>query len=348
MTTNNIAIGDQLKPFAIHTGTSISQTNGLYVDASNDGTGYIMLTGGYVKYIFPVKAGKTYFFFGQGTKIGIRGFQFVSTETGTRHNVEITKTGTTYTVDGAAKTPEEAVAACADKPANVTLSGRTFQKDTWASLVLPFSVSVAQIEKVFGAYTDIVHFNDIKDWGDGGYKLFLKRHWHKMVVAGTPILIKPTQLVENPTFYGVQLEANTVDEMEATTVTDQYKMTGVLIKTDGALLKDDYYINTKGELTHMNAISSNVNATYAWIKYLGNPGAAKMLSLGFSSYEDDYYDEDAEITGIRIALYDETGIDTFTDDDSIYNLSGQKVGSGSLKNLPKGVYIVNGKKVVVK
>lgn len=352
ITTNNIAIGDQLKPFAIHTGTSISQTNGLYVDASNDGTGYIMLTGGYVKYIFPVKAGKTYFFFGQGTKIGIRGFQFVPTEdeedVKARHKVTITKDETTYTVDGAEKTPAEAVSACADKPANVTLSGRTFQKDTWASLVLPFSVSVAQIEKVFGAYTDIVHFNDIKNWGDNSYKLFLKRHWHKMVVAGTPILIKPTKLVENPVFYGVQLEASTVDEMEATTVSDQYKMTGVLTKTVGALLHDDYYINTKGELTHMAAASSDVNATYAWIKYLGNPGAAKMLSLGFSSYEDDYYDEDAEITGIRIALYDETGIDTFTDDDSIYNLSGQKVGCGSLKNLPKGVYIVNGKKVVVK
>lgn len=346
---NHVSVGDPIKPFALHTGSTISLNDEQFKDDSDDGTGYVLASGGYTKYTFELKAGKTYYFFAQGSKIGIRGFQFVPTEDGNnRHEVTITKTETTYyKVDGYDKTPEEAVAACADKPANVKLSGRTFKADTWASLVLPFSVSVAQIENVFGAYTDIVHFNDIKDWGDS-YKLFLKRHWHKMVVAGTPILIKPTQNVENPIFNGVQLEASAVTDMTASTVDNQYKMTGVLVKTDDALETDDYYINTKGELTHKVGEKSDVNATYAWIKYIGTQGAAKMLTIGFSSYEDDYYDEDAEITGIRIALYDETGIDTFTDDDSIYNLSGQKVGCGSLKNLPKGVYIVNGKKVVVR
>ena len=347
---NHVNVGDPIKPFAIHTGSNLSLNDAMYIDDSNDQTGYVLASGGFAKYTFEVKAGKTYFFFAQGSKIGIRGFQFVPTEDiSARHAVTISKTGTAYTVDGATKTPAEAVEACADKSANVTLSGRTFQKDTWASLVLPFSVSVAQVEQVFGEHTDIVHFDDIKTWGETAYKLYLKRHWHKMIVAGTPILIKPTQNVTDPVFNGVQLEASAVTDMTASTVTDQYRMTGVLVKTPGALLQNDYYINTKGELTRMSAASSAVNATYAWIKCLTAPSEAKALTIGYSSFEDDMEtDDDETTTGLRIALFDEMGVNTFGADDNIYNLNGMKVSSGSLQNLPKGIYIVNGKKFAIK
>lgn len=349
MTSNNISIGDQLRPFAIHNGTSISQTNGLYVDNSNDGTGYIMLTGGYVKYVFPVKAGKTYFFFGQITKIGIRGFQFVPTETETRPEVEIIKTSSNVKVDNTEKTLAEAITACAGKTVNVTLKDRSFKADTWASLTLPFSVSVAQVEKVFGAHTDIVHFDDIQTISaTGNYKLLMKRHWHKMIVAGTPIFIKPTQAADNPKFEGVQLETSSIDEMSASTVSNQYKMTGTLVKTDGALKKDDYYLNGSGALTQMTVTSANVNSAYAWIQYIGQSGNAKGLTIGITDFEGNMMGDD-ETTGISIALFEETGINTFNTDDSVYNLNGIKVGNAStLQNLPKGIYIVNGKKVTVK
>lgn len=349
ITTNNIAIGDQLKPFAIHTGTSISQTNGLYVDASNDGTGYIMLTGGYVKYIFPVKAGKTYFFFGQQTKIGIRGFQFVPTETGERSKVEIIKDESTVKVDNTTKTLAEAITQCAGKAVNVKLKKRSFQQDTWASLTLPFSVSVAQVEKVFGPYTDIIHFDDItRNDQTGNYKLLMKRHWHKMIVAGTPIFIKPTEAVTDPTFEGVQLETSTIDEMAASTVTNQYKMTGTLVKADNALKKDDYYLNGSGALTQMAKPSANVNSAYAWIQYIGAANHAKGLTIGITDFDNTLLSDD-ETTGIQIALLEESGINTFGTDDNIYNLNGIKVGDGSsIQNLPKGIYVVKGKKVIIK
>ena len=63
LTTNNIHIGDHIKPFAIHTGTTISLNNGKFVDDSNDGTGYVLASGGYAKYTFEVKAGKSYYAF---------------------------------------------------------------------------------------------------------------------------------------------------------------------------------------------------------------------------------------------------------------------------------------------
>ena len=58
---------------------------------------------------------------------------------------------------------------------------------------------------------------------------------------------------------------------------------------------------------------------------------------------------DDETTGIQIALLEESGINTFNSDDSVYNLNGMKVGDGSsMQNLPKGIYIVKGKKVIIK
>ena len=339
---NHVSVGNPIKPFAIHTGSTISLNDNRLKDNSDDGTGYVLASGGYAKYTFEVKAGKTYYFFAQGSKIGIRGFQFVPTETtGTRPEVEIN-------VGNSEMTLANTITQCEGKTVNVTLSGRTFKADTWASLVLPFSVSVAQVEKVFGAHTDIIHFDDIKTWGDA-YKLYLKRHWHKMIVAGTPILIKPTEAVTDPKFEGVQLEASAVTDMTASTVANQYKMTGVFVRTDGALQKDDYYINTKGQLTHMTSNNSSyVNATYAWIKYLGGQNQAKGLTIGITDFEDNMLSDD-ETTGIQIALLEESGINTFNSDDSVYNLNGMKVGDGSsMQNLPKGIYIVKGKKVIIK
>ena len=340
---NHVNVGDPIKPFALHTGSNLSLNAGMYVDNSDDGTGYVLASGGFAKYTFEVKAGKTYYFFAQGSKIGIRGFQFVPTETGTRPEVEIN-------VGNSEMTLANAITQCEGKTVNVTLSGRTFQANTWASLTLPFSVSVAQVEKVFGPYTDIIHFDDItRNDQTGNYKLSMKRHWHKMIVAGTPIFIKPTQNVENPIFNGVQLETSTIDEMAASTVTNQYKMTGTLVRTEGALKKDDYYLNGSGALTQMIATKdAPVNSAYAWIKYLGQPNQAKGLTIGITDFDNTLLSDD-ETTGIQIALLEESGINTFNSDDSVYNLNGMKVGDGSsIQNLPKGIYVVKGKKVIIK
>ena len=346
---NHVNIGDPIKPFAIHTGATISLNDQRLKDDSDDQTGYVLASGGFAKYTFEVKAGKTYFFFAQGSKIGIRGFQFVPTETGKRPEVEIVKANSKVTVDNSEMTLANAITQCEGKTVNVTLIDRSFKADTWASLTLPFSVSVAQVEKVFGAHTDIVHFDDIQTISaTGNYKLLMKRHWHKMIVAGTPIFIKPTQAADNPKFEGVQLETSSIDEMSASTVSNQYKMTGTLVMTDGALKKDDYYLNGSGALTQMTATSANVNSAYAWIQYIGQSGNAKGLTIGITDFEDNMMGDD-ETTGISIALFEETGINTFNTDDSVYNLNGIKVGNAStLQNLPKGIYIVNGKKVTVK
>ena len=57
-----------------------------------------------------------------------------------------------------------------------------------------------------------------------------------------------------------------------------------------------------------------------------------------------------KVTGKVVIVKDATGINTLatattTTQQSIYTLSGVRI-SNDLNNLPKGIYIVNGKKVV--
>lgn len=344
---NHVQPGDPIKPFAVHTGTPIALNNGKFVDSSDDGTGYVLASGGYAKYTFELKAGKTYYFLATNTKVGIRGFQFVPTETGTRPEVEIVKTSSNVKVDNTEMTLDEAITQCKDKTVNVTLTGRNFTTN-WTTLVLPFSVSVAQIEKVFGAQTDIIHFDDITADTNADV-LNLKRHWYKMIVAGTPVLIKPTVAVNEPKFEGVQLETSVVDEILPKTRQD-YKMTGTMVRAEGALQPRDYYVNSSGNITWLNSSNATaVNSGYGWFKKINADITARPMTLRYSSFLEDinYEDEDNVTTDLRIAVYEGMGVNTFGADDNIYNVNGIKVGTGvSLQQLPKGVYIVNGKKVV--
>lgn len=345
---NHVNIGDPIKPFAIHTGTTISMNDAQLVDDSDDGTGYVLASGGYAKYTFEVKAGKTYFFLGQGTKIGIRGFQFIPTETVLLRPELTLKTdaasaSSISVKDGSVMSLESAVSAYDGRTVNVTVQ-RTFKANTWTSLVLPFSVSVSQIEKVFGDFTDIVLFDDVRAINNSSdSEIHLLRHWYKMVVAGTPLLIKPTKGsdIENPKFEGVQLETSKIDEIKSSN--GYYKMTGTFVNAENALKKWDYYINSAGNFSYMTGDQATVKGTRSWLKVLpANPNPSRLLSVTFSDFDDE-----GSTTGIINVEMSEASNNGQPALRGVYNLKGQKVSDGSLENLPKGIYIVNGKKKVV-
>lgn len=326
LTTNNIHIGDHIKPFAIHTGTTISLNNGKFVDDSNDGTGYVLASGGYAKYTFEVKAGKSYYFFAQGSKIGIRGFQFVPTESDNR---------ATVTVDTASTTALDV----SDAPVKVTLN-RKFEKDTWTSLVLPFSVSTTQLEKVFGdagKAPEVIHFDKVTQSGVH-WRLILMKHYHQMIVAGTPVLIKPAKAVENPTFEGVHIETSEVTSMTQ----GDYEMMGSFVKTtaDAGIKTGDYFMSTSGSVMRWTGGNHYMRGTYAWLHPTKAEAAGRVLSFTYEDVVDG-------TTGI-VEVEQGTAAAENIADGTVYDLRGIKVSDNSLKGLPKGVYIVNSKKIIVK
>lgn len=304
-----------------------------------DGTGVCLPTASYVKYTFPVEAGKTYFFFGWMTKIGIRGFGFEPSANA--YNGELTiKTGAKDT---------NAALTNGTKYSKVTVN-RKFTENTWTTLVLPFSVSDTIVKKVFGDKTQILHYRTIQ-----GKTMYFYKHYHQMIVAGTPVIIKPSKEVNNPEFDNVKIEAATVvdkpcndygylkdgKEEEANTT---FNMIGSY--NPQTVYNGNFYINTSGLVKQLKATagSSTLGGTRA---YMYGTSGDQLTSMAKTAYDNETpVNMDDETTDIDFIEIDNNGQQV---NGNIYNLNGQLVrkNATSLEGLAKGIYIVNGKKVSV-
>ena len=104
----------------------------------------------------------------------------------------------------------------------------------------------------------------------------------------------------------------------------------------------DYWVITQGKMYHLTGAKDyTIWATYAYL-YLPVSASGSNRNLTFAIGEDGI----EELTAIEGLFIDRgQGIET----DGVYTLSGQKVADGmSLAGLPKGIYVMKGKKYVVK
>lgn len=107
---------------------------------------------------------------------------------------------------------------------------------------------------------------------------------------------------------------------------------------------NDYWVITKGDMYHLTGGRDwNIWATYAYLYRPYNSGSAPAKELSFAI--DDGYGIREIATHIE-GLYFDKGDNI--EDNEVYNLSGTKVGKGTLDTLPKGIYILNGRKYVKK
>lgn len=144
------------------------------------------------------------------------------------------------------------------------------------------------------------------------------------IEAGVPYLVMPTTgNIENPTFKGVTISVTTPVEKG----NDEYKFVGTY--SPKKITKDEFGkiwgVTAQGKLAKINA-DTTMKGLRAYFVFPTNTTAAK---LNF----------DGETTGIN-------NIETnATVNGKVYNLNGQYVGN-SLNGLKKGIYVVNGKKVI--
>jgi len=333
--------GDPIEPFEVSDGAVKNLLSGLGLT----GTGYVMPSGGNVKYTFNVQAGKTYFFFGYRTKLCIRGFQFKPSEEETKNVTianDMTDATSVFTGDAATK-------IC-----NVTYSGRTFTSGVWNALVLPFSVSRTQLQKVFGNNVDVLHLDKTT-----AHSMEFKRHWYPMIVAGTPILIKSSETVTSPVFTGVHYEASSVTDVEP--ADGDYKMTGSFGR--GSLKQGDYYVSTVGTIKYLTVDNNNMKSCRGWFKpksaetpardglLMGTANAFGEEEWSIAGNPQPFVASDETIT-TYINGVQEDGIisNIFDGPTGIYTINGQLIrkDATSLEGLSKGIYIVNGKKIAIK
>lgn len=306
-------------------GDGMSETG----DDEYDHTGYMLISEGYVTYEFPVKAGKTYYLFASRTKLALSGFCFDKDASYTAENV---------TLDGNANNETTISNLKEGKQYNVTLNNRKFRSGRWYSVVLPFSVSQKQMKSVFGDGVKVLHYSDVD-----GTDLNLFEHFYQMIVGGTPVLVKPSQEVTNPVFNNVTLTSQKVVDI----VNSDYKCTGSWNNVD--FPENSYFIDAKTNSFYLydpkkvtTGTTPHAGAFRSWIiSNSNNPAAAAQLTMHINGIE-----EQGETTAIWNAISGNDDAATAT--KGIYNLSGQKMNAADTRSLPKGIYIVNGKKFIVK
>ena len=196
---------------------------------------------------------------------------------------------------------------------------RTLTANVWNTICLPFDVTAEQIANVLKSE------DNVKEYGSEDVSkqtIYFKDA--TIMTAGTPYLIKPTEDAKELVFKGVTIKnVDAVDRM----VGDKYNMCGVFGK---------YAMNTNG--------------TELFLKTDGKfyvPAEGKETMKGFRAYF--LVPKSTAGAALNLSFGDATGINGVAADAEknvkVYNVNGQYVGT-NLEALPKGLYIVGGKKVL--
>ena len=330
------------------------------------GKGYGIVDKGIVRYTFNVLPGKTYYIFSNDAKMGIAGFNFTKDKQlnfNSKHEI--------IAINPLAGdlTPTESVTledtkdyhALTEKNVDVTLK-RTFYKNYWNAICLPYSINRRQIEKVFGDGTMVVLMKNIDT---SNKKVMFIEHANQDIIAGYPYLIFPTDKADNDKTNhsvinnGIITTRATFGEAnsplfsvgtDGTTYADGTMQKNALV-FKGTFTKADlpvgsYVITKSGTLANVPQTGLKINPYRAYIhfnKTTSEAKAIKLASMGFAGFDD----MEGETTSIEDLLFND-GIMTRPAD--VFNVNGQKVRSKAenLYGLRKGVYIVNGKKYVNK
>lgn len=302
--------------------------------------GWCVLADSPVTYTFKVKAGKTYYLYNFGSKIGFYGFSFDEDETKTVDEVSY--------ADDQTNTIKETEAG---HVAKVSIN-RSMKAGIWTTCVLPFSLNKEQVDAIFGETysatapqgTQILYFDRVE-----GNKVYFVRHAYNTIVAGKPFLIKPTKEVTS--INTADVEEYPYVTIENTNPTDwcagnDYTWASSY-SNDMTVKEGDGFISNKdGSFKNFVGPSGTLKGFRGYLKRTETQTGAKpiMLQVVNSSNVDG---NNGETTGIEDLIIDADG-QLMPANGKVYNINGQLVSedANSFQSLSSGIYIINGKKYI--
>lgn len=311
----------------------------------NGSHGWCVLADSPVTYKFNVKAGKTYYLYNFGSKIGFYGFSFDEDETKPTVDKPIFNDNETNTIT----TTEDGHVAM------VTVN-RKMTKGIWTTCVLPFSLNRQQVDAIFGpAYsatakegTQILYFDRVENG-----KVYFVRHAYNTIVANKPFLIKPSKDVKSIStaaaadypYVTIEATKNPNGKPDdwctgnSYTWASNYSNNMTVQVGDGFISKSGTFMNFVGE-------SGTLKGFRGYLKRTETQTGAKhiMLQVVNSSNVDG---NNGETTGIEDLIIDADG-QLMPANGKVYNINGQLVSedANSFQSLPSGIYIINGKKYI--
>ena len=247
---------------------------------------------------------------------------------------------------------------------------RTFSKKDdgsyyWNTLTLPIDMTGTQVKNVFGDGVKLAKATGLDD--ENPYCItFETVNANDGIKAGDFYLIQPAKEPATPAGKTINIinkemtgplytlgrrNVSKISELQTEfedggwnhPTHNSIRYHGTYLKKDGGV-PGGSYVFSKGNMYHIKN-AQNVKGFRFWIEdEEPNPnGQAKPFTLSISGVEDQQESQQV-ITTI-------SEVETVTDENAaVYSLSGQFLGKGKqlLNSLPKGIYVVNNKKYMVK
>ena len=238
---------------------------------------------------------------------------------------------------------------------------RYFHVNEWESLILPCTLTGDQVKQTFGGEKEVKlsAFEEVKGTCVKFRTVDLD---NEGIVAGKPYIIKvgkeadieskkeytfpwgnnTTVKVKGPIYQvkGVVPPTFTGDDVTTEEVTSGgYKVQFHGFYYDPGTAPTNAYVVNNGDMYHLSSAWNSFVGTSWYVTITDAQGNAKALSFSF--------DGDSSTTAIEnVAGQEDAAVQT---DGFVYNLSGQRVGTrNNMSNLSSGIYVVAGKKFVVK
>ncbi len=239
---------------------------------------------------------------------------------------------------------------------------RYFNVGKWESLILPCTLTGDQVKQTFGGDQEVKL--SVFDSVEGTCVKFRTVDTDKEgIVAGKPYIIKvgkeadiETKYIEYTFPWGINTTVKVkgpiyqVKGVVPPTITDDVVTTeeitsgGYTVQFHGFYYDPgaapiNAYVVNNGNMYHLSSKWESFVGTSWYVTITDAQGNAKALSFSF--------DGDSSTTAIEnVAGQEDAAVQT---DGFVYNLSGQRVGTrNNMSNLSSGIYVVAGKKFVVK
>ena len=216
----------------------------------------------------------------------------------------------------------------------VTFSSRNLNAEKWNVLVLPFDITVKDLSAAF-SYAVI----DVLDQNASDGNVHFKLAVSGTIKANTPFLIYPDNTYNNlnqVTFTGVDVKKASLSKATVS-VSDKggNKFVGTYANTD--IFGAEYQYLSQGTFydaaNYTEASPVTIKPLRAYLDLSGSKAAAPVIFIE---------EPDGVVTSINTIARDSESLNT---EGAWYNLNGMKVEG---KPTQKGIYIKNGKKVVIK
>ena len=230
---------------------------------------------------------------------------------------------------------------------------RYFHVNKWESLILPCTLTGDQVKQTFGGDKQVklsvfdkvegtcVYFRTVDPDNEGivaGRKADIETKkdeytfpWGNNTTVKVKGPIYQVKGVVPPTFTG--------DDVIEETTSGRYTVQFHGFYYDPGAAPANAYVVNNGDMYHLSSAWNSFVGTSWYVTITDEHGNAKALSFSF--------DGDSSTTAIEnVAGQEDAAVQT---DGFVYNLSGQRVGTrNNMSNLSSGIYIVAGKKFVVK